>query len=411
MKKIRRLSRRYVARQQKQAKKRVKYLRHHPFVVPVITFLLLFITSTVAFIALGGQTISATDSRVVDLLIDGKAQTVPTRAPTVKDLLARLNVAYNAEDYVNPKPETPIIDDGLKITVRHAKPVTVVDGSRRITVLSAHEQPRLVVQQAGLSLAPEDGIQLDSSVDLASEGLIGQKVVIDRAIPAIINLYGNSISVKTRAKSVEELLGQKGIKPLQGDTIDPSPSTKIVPNIQVFVVRKGKKVVTQEVAIPAPVVTVDDPNLANGSLTVREPGSDGKKLVTYELELQNDKEVGRRVIQEVMASEPVRRVVARGTKVLLSGDKATWLSQSAIPASQYAAADFIIGKESGWRPGAINANRCIGLGQSCGSGLAAACPAWQVDPVCQLNFFNNYANRRYGSWNGAYDFWIANRWW
>lgn len=411
MKKIRRLSRRYVARQQRQAKKRVKYLRHHPFLVPVTTFLLLFIASTIAFVALGGQTISATDSRVVDLLVDGKSQTVPTRAPTVKDLLTRLDISIGADDFVDPKPETPIIDDGLKITVRHAKPVTVVDGGRRITVLSAHEQPRLVVQQAGLALQPEDGIQIDAALDLTKEGLIGQRVVIDRAITATINLYGNSIPVKTRAKTVEELLSQKGIKPLQGDTLDPGPKTRIAANLQVFVVRKGKKIVTEEVAIPAPESVVEDPNFANGATVVREPGSNGKKLVTYELELQNDKEIGRRVIQEVVAAEPVRRVVARGTKVMLSGDKATWLSQSAIPASQYAAADFIIGKESGWRPGAINANRCIGLGQSCGSGLAAACPAWQVDPVCQLNFFNNYATRRYGSWNGAYNFWIANRWW
>lgn len=411
MKKIRRLSRRYVASQHRQAKKRVKHLRNHPFVVPVFTFLGLFIVSTVAFIALGGQTIGASDSRVVELKVDGKNQTVPTRAATVKDLLSRLDITVVADDFVEPKLETPIIDDNLQITVRHAKPVTIVDGSHRVTVLSAHEQPRLVVEQAGVVLAPEDGIKLDAPTDLAAEAVLGQKVVIDRATSANINLYGNNIPVKTRAKTVGDLLNQKNIKPIEGDTVDPARNVALTPNIQVFVVRKGKKIVTEEVAIPAPVTTVDDPSYAAGALVVKEPGKDGKKLVTYELELQNDKEVSRRAIQVVIASEPVRRVVARGSKVLLTGDKASWLAQSGIPASQYAAVDYIIGHESGWRPGAINASRCIGLGQSCGGGLAAACPAWQADPVCQLGFFTNYANRRYGSWNGAYSFWIANRWW
>ena len=411
MKKIRRLSRRYVARQQKQAKKRVKHLRSHPFVVPVLTFLSLFIISTVAFIALGGQTIGASDSRVVSLTVDDKKQTVPTRAATVKDLLSRLDIAVGTDDIIEPKLDTPIIADNLQITVRHAKPVTIVDGNHRVTILSAHVQPRLVVQQAGVTLAPEDGIQLDAPVDVTTEQVLGQKVVIDRATPANINLYGNAIPVKTRAKTVGDLLDQKGIKPIAGDTVDPARNTPVSANIQVFVVRKGKKVITEQIAIPAPVTYVDDPNYANGAQVVTDPGSDGKKLVTYEIEMQNDKEVSRRIIQEVVAAEPVRRIVSRGTKVLLTGDKASWLAASGIPSSQYAAVDFIIGHESGWRPGAINASRCIGLGQSCGSGLANACPAWQADPVCQLGFFTNYANRRYGSWNGAYDFWIANRWW
>ncbi len=33
------------------------------------------------------------------------------------------------------------------------------------------------------------------------------------------------------------------------------------------------------------------------------------------------------------------------------------------------------------------------------------------DPVDNLRWANGYATGRYGSWAGAYDFWINNNWW
>jgi len=60
-------------------------------------------------------------------------------------------------------------------------------------------------------------------------------------------------------------------------------------------------------------------------------------------------------------------------------------------------------REAHWNPDDINGSGCIGLGQSCGSppGLAVVCPDWQVDAVCQLNFFNSYAVAHWGSWAAA----------
>jgi hypothetical protein len=86
------------------------------------------------------------------------------------------------------------------------------------------------------------------------------------------------------------------------------------------------------------------------------------------------------------------------------------MAGAGINSSDYVYVDYIIGRESGWRPNAVSANRCIGLGQSCGGSLAGACPSWQTDPVCQLQFFSGYA-RKYGGWGGAYNFWVTNHWW
>lgn len=69
--------------------------------------------------------------------------------------------------------------------------------------------------------------------------------------------------------------------------------------------------------------------------------------------------------------------------------------------------DFIYSHESGCRPEAVNSIGCRGIGQAC-PGSKLPCGA---DFACQDAYFTNYAMARYGSWEAAYRFWVANRWW
>ncbi len=70
---------------------------------------------------------------------------------------------------------------------------------------------------------------------------------------------------------------------------------------------------------------------------------------------------------------------------------------------------FIYQHESGNNPGAIN--KASG---ACGLGQALPCskmPCSLSDYACQDAFFTDYAVRRYGGWDGAYQFWLAHSWW
>lgn len=429
MSKFKRLSRRYVALQKKHKKKYSFHfhgIKNHPLVVPVVTFLCLFFLSSVGLVLLNSQTVAPSDSHSVTVLVDGQPQTIPTRAKTVKDLLDRLQITINEQDIVEPAVTTKILEDNFNVKVLRARPVTIVDNGRRITVLSAYQQPRTVVEKAGITMYPEDGIKQAETTDMAKQAVIGENIEVDRAKAANINLYGNSIPVRTRAKTVGDLLEQKNIKTIEGDTVEPAVDTPLTNNLQVFVVRQGKKVVTVEEGIPAPVVTVDDPTLAVGASVVKEPGTDGKKLVTYEVELKNDKEVSRRPLQEVIATNPIRRVVTRGTKVLLTGGRAEWLVAAGISPADYAAVDYIIGRESGWCPtkwqgeyGGCPAFHGAPTSAGLGYGLCQATPGykmasagadWAVNPVTQLKWCTSYASR-YGGWQGAYRAWLVQNWW
>jgi hypothetical protein len=70
-------------------------------------------------------------------------------------------------------------------------------------------------------------------------------------------------------------------------------------------------------------------------------------------------------------------------------------------------ANYIYMHESGCNLNAVNAGGCRGIGQAC-PGSKLPCGA---DYACQNAWFTNYANQRYGGWQGAYNFWLANHWW
>lgn len=397
---------------------RTNYFRHHPFVIPVVTFLILFFATIVAVIGMGGQTIGATDSRVVQLYVDGETQVVPTRARTVGELLGRLGVGIRQNDIVEPNLDTEITDSGFQVNVYRARTVLVEDEGSQATIVTAEPTPERIAKKAGLTIYPEDRVtkvlsDVTDPVKAVQQGAVAEKVVVDRAVPATINLYGNIVIVRTHATTVSELLAEKGVKVNEGDTLQPAPETLITPSTQIIIARFGTKIEQVEEIVDPPTETVDDYNLTLGTTRVRDPGKPGKRIVTYEISLENEVETGRKMLQEVIVEQPVKRVVAKGRKApVVAGNKAEIMAAAGISSSEFYAADYIISHESGWRVNAMNANGCAGLGQACpGSKLARACPSWESDAVCQMRFFNSYAVGRYGSWTNAFEKWQMQRWW
>lgn len=88
-----------------------------------------------------------------------------------------------------------------------------------------------------------------------------------------------------------------------------------------------------------------------------------------------------------------------------SGDCASWMAQAGISDPD---AVWLIGKESGCRPDAINPSS-----GACGIPQALPCsklPCTLQDPVCQLRWMSQYVAQRYGSWSAARAFHLRMNW-
>ncbi len=408
--------------------RRASRLKNHPFVIPVVTFLALFGLCAVLFVGFGGKSYSPTDARTVIISYDNKMQTVPTHATNVRELLKRLNINVQEGDRVEPALTEPIVEDNFRINVYRARPVTIIDGNKKTYAYNAGPTPVRKVSEAGVTVYPEDKLTVVPAEDVLEEG-IGEKVVIDRATPAHLNLYGTLTTVRTRAKTVGELLKEKNVKLGSQDMVVPTAETTLAPDTQVFVARVGTQIATAEEAIPAPTETVQDDSLSFGTTVVRQEGSPGKKLITYQLETQNGQEVKRTKIQEVTVAEPVKKIVARGRAVAIPEDKTSLMIAAGISSSDYAYVNYIISRESGWchTKWQGQAGYCPAYYEERyspsslrGYGLCQSTPAikmasqgadWASNPVTQLKWCSWYAHTRHGGWAGAYNYWLANHNW
>lgn len=350
--------------------------------------------------------------RLITVHDRGRDRGILTYAATLRDALREANIHLDPNDTVEPGLDQPLVATNYDVNIYRARPVTIIDGTMRKKIMSPHQTADQIAVQAGIELQKEDMTEITANTNMVSQGA-GVRLTIDRAAPLTLVLYGNKTTVYTHTKTVAELLKEKEITLGPNDTVSVPLHTPITKGMTVEIWRNGVQTVTVEEEIDFPVEQREDPDQEVGYRKIEEPGEKGTKKVTYEIDMKNGKEVGRKEIQSVVLKEPKKQVEIIGTKpkhmpYTGSGTKTDWLAASVIPQESWGAADYIVSQESGWDPNATNPS-------SGACGLAQALPCSKVpgnpyDPVNSLNWMNGYVIGRYGSWEEAVRFKQANGW-
>lgn len=282
----------------------------HPFAIPVFTLIILSFATFGGFILFGGQTSDKTDKKIVSLYIDGHKETIPTRAESVRDLLSRLQITLDKKDVVEPAVDAPIVGNNFSINVYKSRPVTVVDEDGKTVVDKvANRKPAEVAKKVGFKIYPEDIVTVDDPDKTIQDGVIGEKIIIKRALPVKLSLFGKTFSIRTQAKTVGELAKERGID-FTGKSIYPSPETKLKAGSLIVVTDPGKKIEVVEETIEPDVTYVDSTDLDVGQTEVRDPGSLGKRVAIYSISKNGEKTF----LQEIIVLEPQKKLVARGVK-------------------------------------------------------------------------------------------------
>lgn len=408
-----------------QRLRQIKIMSRHPYAVPLITFsFLIILTGSIYYIAKSiNHSPPVGEAKIVIISHDGQQQVVPSREPTVRTLLAKLHLQLNTGDVVEPSANTPINQDEFRINIYRAVPVEVVDGLQKNFTFSAATTPRAIAEQTGSTVFPQDDVTTTPTENFLAAGAIGEQVVINRATPINLNLYGTPLVIRTHAATVADLIKQENIHLEKNDQVVPALATTLSPNAQVFVVRHGNQIESVTQPITMPIQTLDDSSLAYGTNAIRQQGSAGQEVITYQDTLDNGIIVGRNVIQTVITQPAVTEIVAIGTS--LSGIKGD-MALAGIAPSDYQYADYIISNESGWCP-----TKAQGEYGSCppyagsvpdygGYGLCQATPGikmqtagadWATNPITQLRWCSAYAASKYGSWYNAYVHWMDDHNW
>ncbi len=407
-----RLRRHQLAKQyQAVAETSQRQIERRPYIIPLLGLILGFVI--VLAVLAGQKSISKpSEAHVVFLTDQGNRRVIDTKAATVGELLNKLNLNLIPEDVVEPNRDSLIPEDNFRINIYRARPVTVIDEGSKLVALTAQRSARMVAQKAGLKLQPEDIASFEQGS--LQENVIGEKVVVNRALPIRLNLYGGALITYTQAKTVADLLKEKQIDLQSGETVQPSLTTAITPNMEVFVLRKDAKLVNVEEVITTPEQIVNDASLSFGTMVLRQAGSPGKKAVTYLIQTDPaGNETSRSVIHETIVQAAVPQITARGTAITVTSDRTSLMAAAGIASSDYGYVNYIVSRESGWKVSAEGSpSGAYGLCQAYpGSKMASAGSDWATNPVTQLQWCSGYAASRYGGWAGAYNYWSSHSNW
>ena len=252
--------------------------------------------------------------RLVNIYDRGVEKTIVTKARTIREALKLAKISIDErQDVVEPGLDSEMVAEKYNVNIFRARPITIVDGNKRLKITTAEQTPALIAKAAGLEVFTEDKTALGKGDNIVVDGA-DTVMKVERASVVNFVLYGKESVVRTHAKTVGELLKDKNITLQKDDTLSVDRSARIVPGMKIELWRNGKQTVTVEEDVKFQTEKVQDANRDLGYREVKQAGENGKKNVTYEIEMKNGVEVSRKEIASVVTKESKKQIEIVGAK-------------------------------------------------------------------------------------------------
>ena len=187
----------------------------------------------------------------------GAEKTIVTNALTVRQALQAAKISIDEKmDTVEPNIDMELTGSKYQVNIFRARPITIVDGNKRLKITTAEQTPALIAKAAGMTLYREDKTQFTNSENLLVNGA-GLVMKIERA---------------------------------------------------------KQRTVTEEVDIDFQIEQVRDDSQPIGFKSVRQLGEKGVRKITYQVEINGEREVSRREMSSEIMRHPKKQVEIIGTK-------------------------------------------------------------------------------------------------
>lgn len=131
----------------------------------------------------------------------------------------------------------------------------------------------------------------------------------------VLVLDGKEKEISTFESNVKGLLEEQNISYDGNDIITVDLNSKLKNGDKIEVIDVKEEVIRENKEIPYEVNIVEDKNLLKGKTEVETEGQAGKNELVYKITYHNGKKVDKTFIEEVVSSEPINKIVKKGTKV------------------------------------------------------------------------------------------------
>jgi uncharacterized protein YabE (DUF348 family) len=387
--------------------------------------------------------------KTVQLVVDGRARAVHTSATDVGQVVRSQGYRVTSHDLLAPSASASI-HDGSRIVLRRGRLLHLDVNGRDAEVWTT--APTVDAALAQLGYATSDFVSVSRSRRLPL-----RPTDIAIRTPGLVTVVhdGHRVEVTTTDATVGDLLADLDVSVSPSDRLSQPTSAALRDGETVVVQRVGKHLVTRMQNVPFATRHRRDSSMFVGNTAVVHPGQDGRIRVTYSVVYVDGKAVGRTKVRSVTVAKPQLRVVAVGTKRVVteaaggsspggsspggsSPGGSTHRTHNAPPApsepdpspgsakaiarqllaargwgsAQYDCLVTLWNHESGWRVHAANPSGAYGIPQALpGYKMSSAGSDWQDSAETQIKWGLGYIAERYGTPCGAWSSWQAQGGW
>ncbi|HAT1196124.1 TPA: DUF348 domain-containing protein [Corynebacterium striatum] len=279
-------------------------------------------------LAVGGV-VAVSAQKDITLDVNGDKIELATFAGNVDEALQAAGVNVGGEDLVYPAPSEKVAD-GDNITVRTSKPVAVsIDGVKQQLSSTDLKVSDLLGNLDGIApgAAITSGDKKVTGDDNLTEGM-ELEVVSPKIVK--INDGGKITYTNIAAKTVKDVIEERGIDVDEDDRVFPSMDTPIVNGMSIKVDQVSTTFYDATEEFEAEPTFVDDPELEEGNEEVRVEAVKGQRNVTRKLVMKDSAKESDEIVKEKVINEPVAATIARGTKKPAAGAAAPAVADGSV---------------------------------------------------------------------------------
>ncbi|MCI1935601.1 MAG: G5 domain-containing protein [Bifidobacteriaceae bacterium] len=245
--------------------------------------------------------------KTVALEVNGKTREVTTYASSATRLLQEQGVTTKTHDQIETSSGQWLTDHSV-VRVRQAYQVTLTIDGKKIPYWTVAKSMSELAQF--FKDAQTEAVKIDVNISNVYNQLTGGLVINEKG-PVTVIADGKKSIAPNGKLTAASILDSKGITLGKDDRvgIEKEDSTTI---LKVERVTHGTK--KRVVSVTYQKVTVEDPNLEEGTTEVRQAGKNGAKTETLAVTYVDGKAETQVVTGSVTTADPVDEIIAVGTK-------------------------------------------------------------------------------------------------
>ncbi|HAT1302947.1 TPA: DUF348 domain-containing protein [Corynebacterium striatum] len=279
-------------------------------------------------LAVGGV-VAVSAQKDITLDVNGDKIELATFAGNVDEALQAAGVNVGGEDLVYPAPSEKVAD-GDNITVRTSKPVAVsIDGVKQQLSSTDLKVSDLLGNLDGI--APGAAI-ISGDKKVTGDDNLTEGMELEVVSPKIVKINdgGKITYTNIAAKTVKDVIEERGIDVDEDDRVFPSMDTPIVNGMSIKVDQVSTTFYDATEEFEAEPTFVDDPELEEGNEEVRVEAVKGQRNVTRKLVMKDGAKESDEIVKEKVINEPVAATIARGTKKPAAGAAAPAVADGSV---------------------------------------------------------------------------------